>query len=175
MTRQLQLGVGKSTSPDRKPGSWATIKGDYRYTLGRKWGEGPRVLWVMLNPSTADHRKDDPTLTRCLGFSRGWDFASLEVVNLFAYRSKDPADLTRVFDPLGPENDRWINDAAARATEVIVAWGAKIPRGWKGRPDRVLHMLRRHQAPVRCLGTTKDGHPRHPLYLSSETGRRAFQ
>lgn len=121
-----------------------------------------RILFVMLNPSTANATHNDPTLRRCLGFASDWGFGSLELCNLFAYRATEPAILKRVRDPVGPDNDSYICTAAKRANAIIVAWGT---RGTLlGRAEQVTKLLARTQS-LLCLGVTKDGAPRHPLYV----------
>src|SRR5262249_32293760 len=104
----------------------AVISGDgrYRYSLTRRWGRGPRALWIMLNPSRADREVDDPTIRRCIGFSGSWGYGAMEVVNLYALRTPEPRLLRRHPDPVGPENDGWITRASRRATEIVLAWGA---------------------------------------------------
>jgi len=139
----------------------------YRYTLTRRFHRGDgRVCFCMLNPSTADARTSDPTVRRCEGFAVRWGYAELEVVNIFALRSTDPAALRRAADPVGPGADAAIRRAAQRAGMVVAAWGAHGALG--GRGDRVLAMLDRI-GPVWTLGETIDGSPKHPLYLSAET------
>jgi len=134
----------------------------YRYSLLRQWNPmEKRICFVMLNPSTADDVSNDPTVTRCETFSRGWGYGSLEVVNLFACRATDPRELRKVPDPIGPENDAYIELAAKRAAMVIVAWGT---HGSLYHRDRDVKMLLRGFT-LYCLGTTKHGHPKHPLYL----------
>ncbi len=144
---------------------WATVSPceRYRYLLGRSWGPGPRVLWVMLNPSTADARLDDPTIRKCLEFSRRLGFGSLEVVNLYAWRSTDPAGLKTAPDPIGPDNARHLADAAERCDRIIVAWGANAS------PDPGAVSASLGDRPLWCLGRTKDGQPRHPLMLAYAT------
>lgn len=139
--------------------------GTYRYRLGRTWDPAlPGACFVMLNPSTADARVDDPTIRRCVGFARNMGAGWLTVVNLFALRSTDPRALASHTDPIGPENDAHIVDAAGRATVVIAAWGAD--RFAPARAEAVRHLL----APraLHALGVTKDGAPRHPLYLRGD-------
>jgi hypothetical protein len=140
--------------------------GRYRYRLWRTWDAAlPRVAFVMLNPSTADHRKDDPTIRRCIGLSRAWGYGGLVVVNLFAYRTPAVAALRQVPDPIGPDNDRHVRAASRRAAAVVLAWG--VHGTLHGRDQEVLRLLGRCRRPLLCLGTTRDGHPRHPLYLPS--------
>ena len=145
--------------------------GPYRYHLGRCWDpEGPRLLVVGLNPSTADAARDDPTLRRCRGFARRWGFGGVDVVNLYARRATRPRDLWRADDPVGPETDAWIAAAAARAAEVLVAWGHL-----GGRHGRDHVVAARLPGPLQCLGTTQAGHPRHPLYIAYGTPRRPWR
>jgi hypothetical protein len=144
-------------------GAVLSADGMYRYSLWRRWGAGPRVLWVMLNPSTADERRDDPTIRRCIGFSRAWGFGAMEVVNLFALRATEPAAVAAHAHPIGPENDRRIRAAAKRADATIAAWGAF---DWAApRAERVLPWL----GAAQCLGRTAGGFPRHPLYAPGDS------
>lgn len=145
--------------------SGAVVDGSYRYSLWREWdSDRPCLLWVLLNPSNADASKDDPTLRRCLAFSRSWSFGSLEIVNLYAWRSSVPQALVSAENPVGDHNDRYIQEAAQRAAKVVVAWGAYKPL--RGRDRAVIALLAQ---PLWCLGTTRDGHPHHPLYIKGDT------
>jgi hypothetical protein len=142
------------------------LTGTYRYTLWRVWRtDAPRVTFIMLNPSTADAYKNDPTITRCIAFASTWNFGSLEVVNLFAYRATHPRELFNADDPIGPENDSYLLQALARSSCIVAAWGTK--GRLFGRDLQVLQLF--DCSHVRCLGLTKDGHPRHPLYLKGNT------
>jgi hypothetical protein len=170
MTEQQVLdlgdfGLGRSAvlSPD----------GKYRYRLDRRWADGPTVAWVMLNPSTADGTSDDATLTRITRFSRSWGFGALTVVNLYAWRATDPAELWRAADPVGPDTDWHILQAVA-GHEVVVAWGA---HGKAERIAEVLNLIASSTGAGRphALGLTKTGQPRHPLYLPSNTGLRVWE
>jgi len=140
----------------------------YRYLLWRelKAGKGT-CLWVMLNPSTADESVLDPTLRRCIRYTEDWGFHRMEVVNLFAFRSTDPAGLDTVADPVGDDNNEQTREAMARASQIIVGWGAH--RYVRFRAEWVYETCCEHTdwPPLRCLGITKDGQPRHPLYLRS--------
>ncbi len=138
--------------------------GRYRYALRRRWGAGPLATWVLLNPSTADAAHDDPTVRRCVAFARRWGFAAIDVVNLFGLRSSDPAVLVRHRDPGGPGNDAAVRAAVRAAAVTVVAWGNR--GGLAGRDAVVLAQL---GADVVCLGLTRDGRPRHPLYVPAAT------
>lgn len=169
--------------PVREPEFFETRKqayvsddGVYRYSLSRWWcNELPLDLWVMLNPSTADAEVDDPTIRRCMAFSRGWGHGGIAVVNLYAYRTPSPKVLFEQAKSMshlgvvGPENDAWI-DAHLRTisvqSRVIVAWGAQ---GETSRTDEVLTIIRARGFQPMCLGTTQNGAPRHPLYVRADT------
>jgi hypothetical protein len=140
--------------------------GLYRYELKRRWSAGPTATWIMLNPSTADAEQDDPTIRRCIGFTKAWGLGGLTVVNLFALRSTDPKALTFARDPVGPGNDEAIHDAAVGARVVVCAWGAHATA--KDRAAQVLDLLDATLHTPMCLDRTKDGQPRHPLYMSKE-------
>lgn len=147
--------------------AWLDPTERYRYTLSRIWDEATLpVLWIMLNPSTADAERDDPTIRKCMAFSRSWGAGGIVVVNLFAWRATKPGELRRVEDPVGPEN----NEALVRAAHpgqsklVIAAWGRG---GWlHGRHGFVPDLIGRQ---LHCLGLTKQGFPKHPLYVSGDT------
>lgn len=145
--------------------------GRYRWSLDRTWadGNGQTVCFVMLNPSTADHRVDDPTIRRCMGFARDWDYSRLVVRNLFAVRATNPKDLLRLECPTGGwSGDRAIQ-AAARCDLVVAAWGAFVPFDRLRRARELLSGVR-----LVCLGETKNGSPRHPLYIAQATPLAAF-
>ena len=139
----------------------------YRYLLTRTWGPRPYVTWVMLNPSTADHEVNDPTIVRCMNFSRRWGLGGLTVVNLYGLRSTDPAALASHPDPVGPENDRVIAGNCEPPQMVIAAWGSGFRQ--QDRPAKVAAIFAAAGRKLLCLGVTKDGHPRHPLYVRGDT------
>ena len=146
---------------------YARIVGNYRYLLRRKWDDNaPKITFVMLNPSTADANQDDPTLRKCIHFAKSFCCGSLEVVNLFAYRATNPRELKRVPDPVGSRNNCYLQLATRRADLIVVAWGTKGI--FHKRNEEVLNLISGKQ-PLHCLGLTKDGHPRHPLYLKKST------
>lgn len=142
--------------------------GRYRYRLGRAWDDNlPGATFVMLNPSTADADIDDPTIRRCLRYARSWGCGSLLVVNLFAWRATDPADLATAADPVGPGNDDFIAGAATAAARtgapLVAAWGANAT------PERIAHVLALPGMDrLTALALTKSGQPRHPLYLRAD-------
>ena len=140
--------------------------GVYRYTLDRLWGDGPTVLFLMLNPSTADAVEPDPTVTRCIDFAHRLGFGSLTVCNLFAFRATLPKDMAearkRGVDIVGPLNDQRIVLRSAAASMVIAAWGTHGGDLTLRRGDRVARMLNRS---IHVLQLTKSGQPHHPLYL----------
>lgn len=137
--------------------------GQYRYMLGRRWGAGPACVFVMLNPSTADAEQDDPTIRRCIGFAKREGCGGLVVVNLYAFRATDPKGLLTATDPVGSENDAYIAGALSMPERIVVAaWGAG------DRMRRAKTVLARHPGRFVCLGLSKDGHPRHPLYIKRD-------
>jgi len=141
-----------------------SVDGRYRYVLRRTWktgGNGEHVTFVMLNPSTADHEIDDPTIRRCIGFTKTWGYSGLSVRNLFSFRATDPKELLNAEDPVGPRGNVEVL-AALTADLVIVAWGTGVPFN---RDRIVLGWFRERGTPLFCLGTAKSGDPRHPLYV----------
>lgn len=153
----------------------ATISkcGKYRYALTRYWGGGPMACFIMLNPSTADASVDDPTIRRCIGFAKREGCGSLVVVNLYALRSTDPTALANHPHPTGPE---WRGhlDAAIAHTDgpIIAAWGAHP--GTSRQATTVLDVLTDAGRAAFCLGKTKDGSPRHPLYVKGDAPLQNF-
>ena len=125
----------------------------------------------MLNPSRADAEINDPTITRCIKFSQAWGYDRLEVVNLFAYRTSKPSLLKQATQPIGEHNDRYILETALNSDRVILAWGNHGT--WQKQDLYVLHLLKNHTN-LYCLGITKKGCPRHPLYLRSTSKPQLF-
>lgn len=140
----------------------------YRYALWRKWDPAlPAMAWVMLNPSTADERSDDPTIRKCIGFAKRMNYGGIIVVNLFAWRATNPAQLPQVPEPVGPDNDTSIASAIAYdfVGAVVCGWGRPAHRRVAVRALAVARILRAGRVSPTCLHATKDGHPGHPLYL----------
>jgi hypothetical protein len=140
----------------------------WRYQLSRIWrADLEPVIWVMLNPSTADETKDDPTIRRVIGFSMNWGYGGAIIYNLFAWRSPHPTFLRKTPDPVGPENDQHLV-AIAENRLVICAWGNDGQL--YGRSRAVLPLLAHCR--LECLGTSKHtGEPKHPLYLRATMPR----
>lgn len=168
MTAQIGL-FGSDVS-----GSGADLSacGRYRFRLWRSWEPAlGAVTFVMLNPSTADAHRDDPTIRKCIGYARAWGRGGIEVVNLFAWRATDPREVVRALrrrdDVVGPGNDEAILAAAQRARIVVAAWGALDEAS--DRAEDVLRLLGGAGIAVHHLGLSKDGAPRHPLYLRADT------
>ena len=157
--------------------------GRYRYRLTRQCGltTGGCVNFIMLNPSTADAKEDDPTIRRCMSFALRWGFRELVVTNLFAYRATDPREMKKAADPVGPENMQYVQEAADYAVHgweaygikglVICAWGNhgsymdqdKTVLGWIG-----------HLNPM-ALRVSQSGQPAHPLYLPKKLNPQPYE
>ena len=136
----------------------------YRYALTRVWDpQGARATFLMLNPSTATEVQNDPTVERCERRARALGFGAFRVCNIFAWRDTDPRDLKRAEDPVGPLNDKAILEGAAWSGMVICAWGSHGAHLQRGR--HVARLLSGSDAELTCLGETKHGHPKHPLYI----------
>ncbi|MEO8241512.1 MAG: DUF1643 domain-containing protein [bacterium] len=157
LIRQHQKGDAASEavySPDSR----------YRYALTRVWAAGPRVLFVMLNPSTATEVQNDPTVERCERRARALGYGSFAVANIFAFRATDPRVMRAEPDPVGPENDRTILNLAGQADRIICAWGSHGSHLDRGQVMEKL--LRATDRELFHLGLTQAGQPRHPLYIS---------
>lgn len=141
----------------------------YRYTLWRVWDEKkPVCLFIGLNPSTADATQDDPTIRRCIDFAKRFGCGRLVMGNLFAFRATDPEEMKAYRgDPIGPENDYWLNRLYIGAHIRIAAWG--VQGSFLNRDKAISENFR-----LDCLGKTKGGHPRHPLYLPKGVELRPF-
>lgn len=145
--------------------------GRYRYRLGRHWDSSrPDCLFIMLNPSTADAEKNDRTITRCVAFAKSWGYGGFYVANLFAYRGHKPSEMKRAEDPVGSKNRLHVEDLAKKVSRsggvCVAAWGR---HGRHNNQDRiVLAWLKKLGIQLHFLALTKDGCPKHPLYLSGQ-------
>lgn len=143
--------------------------GAYRYLLSRCWDDSlPPVCFCMLNPSTADSIADDATIRRCIGFAKSWGCGSIFVINLFAYRATSPKELKLVPDPVGRWNFCFIHLVSQQASITVAAWGSQGVQLHQN-----MHVLPLLKNPL-CLGLTKAGHPKHPLYVSADTQLRPY-
>lgn len=155
----------------------------WRYTLIRGWRAWDMntpdvVAWIGLNPSMADEATDDPTIRRCIRFSEDWGFAGMVMLNAYAFRATLPQNMKagRRFsdgpvltdDPVGPDNDRAIKCVCEKSMLVVAAWGVHCE---PARAEQVLSLI---DQPVYCLGRTKVGHPKHPLYIRSDKAPEPF-
>lgn len=181
----LALDLGDEPAPPLLAGATAdlSIDGRHRYTLGRRWDDGDPVVFVMLNPSTADAAQDDPTIRRCIGYARRLGAPALEVVNLYSLRATKPAELwaTPAADRNDPHSDEYLAEAFTAPRIVIAAWGASQPTGrrrideHRARIGEVLDLIAAGDRQPFALGDlTTDGSPRHPLYLKADAELHPF-
>jgi len=155
--------ISRLQTDDR--GAEISDDGIYRYTLWRRWDkERPRALFVMLNPSTADADRDDPTIRRCVGFARSWGMGGLRVVNLYPFRATKPADLWKADVPEGYGNLNCIERMIDTAGISVAAWGAHGP---EKKTREVRNLFYDLGVPLYALGLTNNGAPRHPLYIAA--------
>lgn len=135
----------------------------YRFALWRTWDESlPRVMFIGLNPSTADENTDDPTLVRCMNFAKAWGYGGVCTANLFAYRATEPADMKKAADPVGTRNDYWLRKLARDSALVVAAWGND--GAFLERSTQVRAML----PGLHCLKVNGSGEPAHPLYQRAD-------
>ena len=165
MTRKIDH-PDSSRIPPNFEGSDAVFSNcrKYRYALWRRWDlEGPLILFIGLNPSTADEVKNDPTIRRCIGFAKDWGFGGVLIANLFAFRSTSPTKMKDQLEPIGKENDRWIGLLAEGSEMVIAAWGNH------GAFLNRFQQIQKRLPEMKCMGLTSQNQPRHPLYLRRDT------
>jgi hypothetical protein len=152
--------------------SSAVIDDCYRYELVRIWdATRPLLSIVMVNPLTADHRNDDQTIKKVIGFAKLLGYGGIIVVNLFAFRAKDVNELRTAIDPIGPMNSHHQFCAIARTQMTIVAWGAlgKLPERLRDQWRQFAAMARSVNRSLYCLGTCNDGHPKHPCMIGYDS------
>jgi hypothetical protein len=139
--------------------NYATLTQDnkYRYKLSRIWDEEkPSVLFIMLNPSTADANIDDPTIRRVVNFAKSWGYGGVFVGNLYAFRSTDPKVLKHIDDPVGEDNIEHIKQLIGLSDMVIYAWGNNHKE-----PSWLCELV---DTPY-CIDVSRNRIPKHPLYL----------
>lgn len=168
ITTMTMAAGGKTMNGDIERGNESSgavfsACGQYRYALWRRWMSHAHdaVLFIGLNPSTADESADDPTIRRCIGYAKSWGYGAMYMANLFAWRATDPSEMKSVPLPIGPNNDahlhRLINHVCALS---VAAWGSHGTH--KGRAAQVMMIYSQR---LRYLRLTKSGQPAHPLYL----------
>jgi hypothetical protein len=145
----------------------------WRYLLWRRWADGQVANFLMLNPSTADEVKLDPSCTRARLYAERWGFGALVVTNLFGWRATDPDEMKAARDPVGLQNDEAILKAAREADLVVCAWGNHGAH--LGRSKRVLELLGRNKTSLHALRLNGNGEPAHPLYLPAALEPRQFR
>ena len=146
----------------------AYIDGDYRYYLTRFWEESKgAVVFIMLNPSTADAGHDDPTIRACVDFAKNLGYGGMYIVNLFAFRATNPDKLNEVLDPFGPENYSFVTKLCESSIvkQIICAWGSKLPLKYPEAGRDMVKKLNHKGITTFALKVNLDGNPTHPLYL----------
>lgn len=132
---------------------------NYRYALWRNWDDSkPKIMFIGLNPSTANENSDDPTIRRVKRFASDWGYGGVYMMNLFGIVSADPKILLTCKDPIG-DNDIWLSEIARECKDVCFAWG-----NFKEALERGKQVSKMFPAAI-CLGLNKNGSPKHPLYV----------
>jgi len=145
----------------------------HRLYLWRRWNNNlPWIMFIGLNPSTADERLNDPTIRRCIGFAEKWGYGGIFMCNVFTLVSSDPRKLNTE-TPLVIGAHLAMRVIRDRCTKAVAAWGSLIIKVRRGE-DRA-ERIQRDLSPLHCLGTTKQGYPRHPLYLPGDTELKEYQ
>ena len=151
-----------------KKGAHISECGKYRYSLTRDWDSTkPFVMFIGINPNTADDKIDNPTITRLIGFAKDSGYGGMIVTNLFAYRSPKPEVLLHVEDPVGPNNEAAITAGSLQCKDIVFMWGDSPHLG---RANKIIETF----PDALCFGRSKKGNPKHPLYLKTGTGLEKF-
>ncbi len=138
----------------------------YRYTLTRTWDSSKgKIVFIGLNPSTADEMKNDPTVTRMINFAKSWGYGTISVCNIFAYRATFPEDLKKQQDPVGPETDKWLKSEINSADKVVAAWGNHGK--FNNRSSEIRKIISNNE--IYSFGNTNLLEPKHVLYLKSSS------
>ncbi|MFA5490202.1 MAG: DUF1643 domain-containing protein [Candidimonas sp.] len=142
----------------------------HRFWLSRQWATGPLVIFVMHNPSTADADIDDPTIRRCIAFAEQWGYGGLGVVNRFSIRSSNPDDLWKTAYPNHQINDKILNHVVEKCESIVAAWGKHGKNAYQRsviseRDNFIFNLCHRYKRNISYIEVTKEGIPRHPLYL----------
>jgi len=135
----------------------------YRYVLSRIWDETkPTVMIIGLNPSTADETENDPTIIRCIDFAKSWGYGGVYMLNLFGFRATKPTDMFKAEEPIGQDNDKYIEEYSKICDKVICAWGND--GSYKNRTKEILSKIEN----TYYLKLNQTGEPAHPLYLKGD-------
>lgn len=151
----------------------------FRYRLERIWGQNSECIltFVMLNPSTADAERDDPTIRRCVAFAKREGYHGITIINLFSLRTKDPKVLKHGHTKNGIMQSHYVSTAMRRAYDrglgVVCAWG--VHGGLQDADKQFVAYAKLIGVPLTCLGETKNGHPKHPLYLHRDTEFKPYE
>ncbi len=166
--------------PDTDSGAIISVSRDYRYVLWRIWNGENRphlkmLAFVGVNPSTADEELDDQTIRRCISFARDWGYDGIYMVNIWAFRATNPADMKAqgAKDAEGPYNAEWLIRVAKVSNAVVLAWGSNGE--WEGGGRRTYKELLKLREPLFSLGQTASGEPKHPVRLSKDTPCKLFE
>jgi len=144
----------------------------YRYRLWRRWRDGDQMTFIGVNPSTADETEDDQTIKKCIGFTKRHDCTAVQMLNLFAFRHKNPEVMKKHRSPIGPRNDEVLLKYAREAKFAVACWG--IHGEHMGRARQVIDMLSSNEVTLMCFGLTKFGFPKHPVMLPYKTHLQAL-
>lgn len=150
-------------------GALISKDGLYRYILTRVWNDNlEQVVFVMLNPSTADAEDDDPTIRKCIALAKSWGYGSIKVVNLFAYRSTDAMKLKdhKLSTIIGEDNNIHVYTTCKEADLIVLAWGDSLGKCKLEAPKAILSQIPLERA--HHLGLTRNGRPKHPLFLKGD-------
>lgn len=151
--------------------------GIYRWWLYRCWAvDKPLIIWIMMNPSTADHTKNDPTISKIMRYSKKWGYGGVLVLNIYAFRSSKPENLPQVMsEAVGPRNDWWIKTmfryAARKKIPVVCAWGVRH----QNRGDWVRVAADDAGLQLMCLELALNAEPKHPRFLSEDLRPRRMK
>lgn len=143
----------------------------FRYALWRRWdwqGYQNQLMFIGLNPSTADETQDDPTVRRCIRFAKDWGYSGLIMMNAYGFRATDPKVMAVASDPVGPGNDRAFRTQRSQVGKIVAAWGNHCS---EERAQRICKVINR---PIHCLATNKSGQPKHPLYIAAKTRPKLY-
>lgn len=143
----------------------------HRYVLWRRWGDvkSENLMMVIgLNPSTADETEDDPTIRRCIRFAKDWGYDGLIMMNAYGFRATDPRDMQAASDPIGPGNDEAFMRYRSQVSMIIAAWGVHCSL------EREAQVCKNIDRQIHCLGKTKHGRPKHPLYIRADVKPELF-